>query len=162
MKHYIKYISCILGIFTCSLYSMYNFNVNEAFYGKKNSNPSVVDIDDIKFEDYSMNLSIIDFPMLSTFLIVENKLPILSIFLDLYKFMGYDENVRTYISYWNFFRTLKTIEWYFVEDNDNISASFTYSSSMNVNYNSMIRDLSASYSRFRLDTNILFGIHFYL
>ena len=162
MKHYIKYIACILSIFTCSLHSMYNFNVNESFFGKKDSNPSVVDIDDIKFEDYSMNLSIIDFPMLSTFLTVKNKLPILSIILDLYKFMGYDENVRTYISYWNFFRTLKTIEWYFVENNDNISVSFTYSSSMNVDYHSMIRDLSASYSRFRLDTNILLGIHFYL
>ena len=162
MEHYIKYILCILGIFTCNLYSMYNFNVNESFYLKNNSNGSEVDINDIKFEDYSSNLNILDFPMMSTFLIAQSKLPILSIFYELYNFMGYSKDVRTYISYWNFFRTLKTVEWLFIGDNKNISASFTYSSSMNVDYNSMIRDLSASCSRFRMDTNILLSIHFYL
>lgn len=32
---------------------------------------------------------------------------------------------------------------------------------MNINYNTMIRDLSASYSRFYTDTNILLGIYFH-
>ena len=114
MKYYIKYILCILGIFTCNLYSMYNFNVNESFYLKNNSNGSEVDINDIKFEDYSSNLNILDFPMMSTFLIAQSKLPILSIFYELYNFMGYSKDVRTYISYWNFFRTLKTVEWLFI------------------------------------------------
>ena len=39
---------------------MYNFNVNESFYLKNNSNGSEVDINDIKFEDYSSNLNILD------------------------------------------------------------------------------------------------------
>ncbi|WP_239648930.1 hypothetical protein [Brachyspira hyodysenteriae] len=91
---------------------------------------------------------------------VQSKIPILSIFLNLYEFMGYDKNVETSVSYLNFFRTLKTIEWYFL-GNRKVSAFFTYSSSMNINYNTMIRDLSASYSRFYTDTNILLGIYFH-
>lgn len=163
MKHYIKYILFVIIFLTYNLYPMYNFHVNEKFFGNSISkNNDEVDIDDIVFEDYSINLSIIDFPMLSKFLIAQNKLPILSLVLDLYEFIGYDENVSTYVTYWDFFRTLKTIEWSFVENNKNISVSFTYSSSMNVNYNSMIRDLSVSRSEFMIDTNILLSLHFYL
>ena len=82
--------------------------------------------------------------------------------MELYEFVGYDKNVETLVTHLNFFRTLKTIEWYFLDNNKNLSVSFSYSSTMNVNYNSMIRDLSASYSKFYIDTNVLLSIHFYL
>ncbi|WP_295158409.1 hypothetical protein [uncultured Brachyspira sp.] len=161
--HYIYiYIVYILFIFTSNLYCTPSAS-NDNFYKTDSclKSDGITDINDIVFEDYSINLTAIGFPMLSTFLMIQSKLPILSIFLDLYEFIGYSKNVSTEITYLNFFRTLKTIYWHFLDDNKSISVSFTYSSSMNVNYNSMIRDLSASYSKIYTDTNILLGIHFY-
>ncbi|WP_300369608.1 hypothetical protein [Brachyspira sp.] len=161
MKVY-KYILFILFIFSLNLYCIPSVRVDDNIYWANSYiNDGVTDIKDIVFEDYSINLNAMGFPMLSTFLNIANIIPILSLFEDLYEFIGYDKNVSTKVDYLNFFRTLKTIEWYFL-DNKNISASFTYSSSMNVDYNSMIRDLSASYSSFYIDTNILLSIHFYL
>ncbi|WP_245158065.1 hypothetical protein [Brachyspira suanatina] len=141
---------------------MQNLTVNDSFYGITFANDGITDVNDIVFEDYSINLNTIDFPMLSNFFMIQNKLPIISIFFNLYEFMGYNKSVETSVSYLNFFRTLKTIEWYFLDNNKKVSASFSYSSSMNVNYNNMIRNLSASYLQFYTDTNILLSIHFYL
>ncbi|AUJ49053.1 hypothetical protein OFR22_13940 [Brachyspira hyodysenteriae] len=155
-----KYILCILFIFSFNLYCITSVKISDSFYSITSVNDGITDINDVVFEDYSINLSTIDFPKLSTFFMVQSKIPILSIFLNLYEFMGYDKNVETSVSYLNFFRTLKTIEWYFL-GNRKVSAFFTYSSSMNINYNTMIRDLSASYSRFYTDTNILLGIYFH-
>lgn len=152
----------ILFIFTSNLYCIPSAS-NDNFYKTDSCQKSdvITDINDIVFEDYSYNLIAIGFPTLSTFLMIQSKLPFLSIFQNLYEFIGYSKNVSAYITYLNFFRTLKTIYWYFSDNNKNISVSFTYSSLMNVNYNSMIRDLSASYSKIYADTNILLGIHFY-
>ncbi|WP_157152878.1 hypothetical protein [Brachyspira murdochii] len=160
----IKYILLILGVCTSNLFCIYNFNVNGSFipFNENGLRDDVTDISDISFEDYSMNLSTLGFPMLSTFLIVEKKLPILGIFLELYQFMGYNKDVSTHISYLDFFRTLKTIEYFFVQGSKDLSVSFSYSSTMNVNYNSMIRDLSASYSDLYTDTDILFAVNFYI
>ena len=157
-----KYILCILFVFSFNLYCIPSVRVNDNFYRVSSVNDGITDIKDISYEDYSMNLNTIGFPMLSTFFKIEDKLPVLSILLELYEFVGYDKNVETLVTHLNFFRTLKTIEWYFSDNNKNLSVSFSYSSTMNVNYNSMIRDLSASYSKFYIDTNVLLSIHFYL
>ncbi len=158
----LKYVFCFLIVFTSNLFCMYNFQLNDTFYGLNFNNDGITDIKDIKYEDYSVNLTTLGFPMLSSLVVVQNKFPVLDILLEFYSFIGYSEEVNTHIDYLNFFRTLKTIEYFFIDGNDNISFSFSYSSTMNVCYNSMIRDLSGSYSKFYIDTNILFGFNFYI
>ncbi|AEM21643.1 hypothetical protein Bint_1020 [Brachyspira intermedia PWS/A] len=157
-----KYVLFVLFIFSFDLYCFTGVNITDSFYSKSYIDDGVTDINDIVFEDYSINLNTIGFPMLSNFFILKDKFPILSIFYNLYDFIGYDKSIKTYIMHLDFFRTFKTIEWNCLDINKNISFSFSYSSSMNVNYNSIIRDLSASCSRFCMDTNILLGIHFFL
>ena len=152
-----KYVLFILFVFSFNLYSFASINMIDNFYSTTSINDGVIDINDIVFEDYSINLNTLDFPMLSNFFMVKDKFPILSIFYNLYNFIGYDKNIKTSIMYLNFFRTLKTIEWNVL----GVSFSFSYSSSMNIDYNTIIRDLSASYSRFYTDTNIFLGIHFF-
>ncbi|WP_300753073.1 hypothetical protein [uncultured Brachyspira sp.] len=143
---------------------MYNFNENGSLIPLNmiRVNNYVTDINNISFEDYSPNLSILGFPMLSSFLIAEKKLPILSIFLELYQFMGYTKEVSSHVSHLGFFTTLKTVEYFFVQGSKDVSVSFSYSSTMNVNYNSMIRDLSASYSDRTSGTSMLFSFNFYI
>ncbi|MEI0557933.1 hypothetical protein [Brachyspira intermedia] len=157
-----KYVLLFFFLFSFNLYCFSGFNIIDSFYGKSCIDDGVTDINDIVFEDYSINLNTIGFPMLSNFFMLKDKFPILSIFYNLYDFIGYDKSIKTYIMHFDFFRTFKTIEWNCSEINKNISFSFSYSSSMNVNYNTIIRDLSASCSRFYTDTNILLGIHFFL
>ncbi|PCG18783.1 hypothetical protein KQ44_13740 [Brachyspira sp. G79] len=154
----------ILGVCTSNLFCIYNFNENGSLIPLKmiRVNNYVTDINNISFEDYSPNLSILGFPMLSSFLIAEKKLPILSIFLELYQFMGYTKEVASHVSHLGFFSTLKTIEYFFVQGSKDVSVSFSYSSTMNVNYNSMIRDLSASYSDITSGTSMLFAFNFYI
>ncbi|WP_240516704.1 hypothetical protein [Brachyspira sp. G79] len=146
------------------MFCIYNFNENGSLIPLKmiRVNNYVTDINNISFEDYSPNLSILGFPMLSSFLIAEKKLPILSIFLELYQFMGYTKEVASHVSHLGFFSTLKTIEYFFVQGSKDVSVSFSYSSTMNVNYNSMIRDLSASYSDITSGTSMLFAFNFYI
>ena len=158
----LKYIFCFLVIFTSNLFCIYNFQVNDSFYGLNSINDGITDIKDIYFEDYSINLTTLGFPMFSSLVVVQDKLSILDILLEFYRFIGYSKAVNTHVDYLNFFRTLKTIEYFFVEGSDSISFSFSYSSTMNVYYNSMIRDLSGSYSKFYIDTNIQFGFNFYI
>lgn len=160
----IKYILLILAVFTSNLFCMYNFNDNGNLLPLKmiRLNNYVTDINNISFEDYSLNLSILSFPMLSSFLIAEKKLPILSIFLELYQFMGYTKEVASHVSHLGFFTTLKTIEYFFVQGSKDVSVSFSYSSTMNVNYNSMLRNLSASYSDRSSSTSMLLSINFYI
>lgn len=160
----IKYILLVLGICTSNLFCMYNLNDSGNLIPLKmiRLNNYVTDINNISFEDYSLNLSILSFPMLSSFLIAEKKLPILSIFLELYQFMGYTKEVASHVSHLGFFTTLKTIEYFFVQGSKDVSVSFSYSSTMNVNYNSMFRDLSASYSDRTSNTSMLFAFNFYI
>lgn len=158
----LKYIFCFLIVFTSNLFCIYNFQVNDSFYGLNSANDGITDIKDITFEDYSINLTTLGFPMYSSLVAVQNKLTILDILLEFYRFIGYSKDVNTHVDYLNFFRTLKTMEYFFVEGNKDISFSFSYSSTMNVYYNSMIRDLSGSYSKFYIDTNIQFGFNFYI
>ncbi len=160
----IKYILLVLGICTSNLFCMYNFNDSGNLIPLKmiRLNNYVTDINNISFEDYSLNLSILSFPMLSSFLIAEKKLPILSIFLELYQFMGYTKEAVAHVSHLGFFTTLKTIEYFFVQGSREVSLSFSYSSTMNVNYNSMFRDLSASYSDRTSNTSMLFAFNFYI
>ena len=160
----IKYILLVLGICTSNLFCMYNFNDSGNLIPLKmiRLNNYVTDINNISFEDYSLNLSILSFPMLSSFLIAEKKLPILSIFLELYQFMGYTKEAVAHVSHLGFFTTLKTIEYFFVQGSREVSLSFSYSSTMNVNYNSMFRDLSASYSDRASNTSMLFAFNFYI
>ena len=93
----IKYILLIFAVFTSNLFCMYNFNDSGNLIPLKmiRLNNYVTDINNISFEDYSLNLSILSFPMLSSFLIAEKKLPILSIFLELY---------QSFISLWAILR----------------------------------------------------------
>lgn len=156
----IKCILFILFVSACNLFCMYDFNINNSFV-IPNGN-GITDISDIDFEDYSSDLKILDFPMISSLLVLQNTIPIFDIFLDVYRFLGYSDEIRSSVHYLDFFRTLKTIEYFFVEGSKNISVSFSYSSTMNIYYNSMIRDLSASYSDFYIDTNVFLGIHFYI
>lgn len=156
-----KYILCILFISCFNLYSFTSVNIIDNFYSTTSINDGITDINDIFFEDYSINLNTLDFPMLSNFFMVKDKFPILSIFYNLYDFIGYNKNVKTYVMYLSFLRTFKTIEWNFLDGNEDIAFSFSYSSSMNTNYNTMIRDLSASYLGFYTYTNILLSIHFF-
>lgn len=160
----IKYILLIFAVFTSNLFCMYNFNDNGNLIPLKmiRLNNYVTDINNISFEDYSLNLSILSFPMLSSFLIAEKKLPILSIFLELYQFMGYTKEVASHVSHLGFFTTLKTIEYFFVQGSKDVSVSFSYSSTMNVNYNSMLRNLSASYSDRSSSASMLLSVNFYI
>lgn len=160
----IKYILLIFAVFTSNLFCMYNFNDNGNLIPLKmiRLNNYVTDINNVSFEDYSLNLSILSFPMLSSFLIAEKKLPILSIFLELYQFMGYTKEVASHVSHLGFFTTLKTIEYFFVQGSKDVSVSFSYSSTMNVNYNSMLRNLSASYSDRSSSASMLLSVNFYI
>ncbi|WP_241392466.1 hypothetical protein [Brachyspira hyodysenteriae] len=63
-----KYILCILFIFSFNLYCITSVNISDSFYSITSVNDGITDINDVVFEDYSINLSTIDFPKLSTFL----------------------------------------------------------------------------------------------
>ena len=154
-----KYILCIIIFCNINLYSSVLYN----YYGNdKLINNEFVDIKYIGYQDYSLVLSIIDFPRLSDFLIFKDKLPILEIFEKLYIFIGYSGMFRAKVEYLNFFKTIKSIEYFFVENNKNLSVSFSYSSYMDVNYNSMIRDLSASCKEIFSDSVILLSLNYYI
>ena len=76
--------------------------------------------------------------------------------------MGYTKEVASHVSHLGFFTTLKTIEYFFVQGSKDVSVSFSYSSTMNVNYNSMLRNLSASYSDRSSSASMLLSVNFYI
>ena len=145
-------------MYTSSLFCMYDFNLNDTFYSLRPLNTGVIDIRDISFNDYSLNFNILGFPTLSKFLMLKKSLPVLDLFLEGYKFIGYNIDISTYVRSINFFRTLKTVEYFF--NGDNMSLSFSYSSIMNAYDNSIIRNLSASYRGISMDTQ-MFKSHRY-
>lgn len=116
-------------------------------------------IETINYNDYSQNLTILSFPMVSAAMWFKD-FPILDLVLDLYTFVAYNEKINTFVTYLNFYRTLKSIEYEFGKSD--FSAVFYYSSSMNNYYNSMIRDLSISYNKYYFGTDIYLGINYYL
>lgn len=116
-------------------------------------------IETINYNDYSQNLIILSFPMVSAAMWFKD-FPILDLVLDLYTFVAYNEKINTFVTYLNFYRTLKSIEYEFGKSD--FSAVFYYSSGMNNYYNSMIRDLSISYNKYYFGTDIYLGINYYL
>ena len=116
-------------------------------------------IETINYNNYSQNLTILGFPMVSSAMWFKD-FPLLDLILDVYVFVAYNKNVNTFVTYLNFYRTLKSIEYRF--EKSNFSLVFYYSSTMNNYYNSMIRDLSITYSKYYFDTHIYLGFNYYL
>lgn len=119
----------------------------------------LIGIETINYNDYSQNLKILSFPMVSSAMWFKD-FPILDLILDVYVFVAYNKNVNTFVTYLNFYRTLKSIEYRF--EKSNFSLVFYYSSTMNNYYNSMIRDLSITYSKYYFDTHVYLGFNYYL
>lgn len=115
-------------------------------------------IETINYNNYSQNLTIIGFPMVSSAMWFKD-FPILDLILDVYVFVAYNKNVNTFVTYLNFYRTLKSIEYRF--EKSNFSLIFYYSSTMNNYYNSMIRDLSISYKEYYFGTHMYLGFNYY-
>lgn len=115
-------------------------------------------IETINYNDYSQNLKILSFPMVSSAMWFKD-FPILDLILDVYVFVAYNKNVNTFVTYLNFYRTLKSIEYRF--EKSNFSLVFYYSSTMNNYYNSMIRDLSISYKEYYFGTHMYLGFNYY-
>lgn len=116
-------------------------------------------IESVNYNDYSQNLTILGFPMVSSAMWFKD-LPLLNLVLDIYTFIAYNDNVRTLVTYLNFQRTLKSIEYNF--NKSDFSAVFYYSSGMNNYYNSMIRDLSISDGKYYFKTHMYLGFNYYL
>ena len=116
-------------------------------------------IETINYNNYSQNLTILGFPMVSSAMWFKN-FPILDLILDVYVFVAYNKNVNTFVTYLNFYRTLKSIEY--KVGKSNFSSVFYYSSGMNNYYNSMIRDLSISYKEYYFGTDLYLGFNYYL
>ena len=119
----------------------------------------LIGIETINYNDYSQNLKILSFPMVSSAMWFKD-FPVLDLILDVYVFVAYNKNVNTFVTYLNFYRTLKSIEYKFGESD--FSAVFYYSSGMNNYFNSMIRDLSISYNKCYFGTDIYLGVNYYL
>lgn len=115
-------------------------------------------IETINYNNYSQNLTILGFPMVSSAMWFKD-FPILDLILDVYVFVAYNKNVNTFVTYLNFYRTLKSIEYRF--EKSNFSLVFYYSSIMNNYHNSMIRDLSITYSKYYFDTHVYLGFNYY-
>lgn len=116
-------------------------------------------IETINYNNYSKNLTILGFPMVSSAIWFKD-FPILDLVLDVYVFVAYNKNVNTFVTYLNFYRTLKSIEYKFSQSD--FSLVFYYSSCMNNYYNSMIRDLSISYKEYYFGTDMYLGFNYYL
>ena len=115
-------------------------------------------IETINYNNYSQNLTILGFPMVSSAMWFKD-FPLLDLILDVYVFVAYNKNVNTFVTYLNFYRTLKSIEYRF--EKSNFSLVFYYSSTMNNYYNSMIRDLSISYKEYYFGTHMYLGFNYY-
>ena len=148
-------IEILLATFSASQLAAYISSSPMYFMEEK----ELIGIETINYNNYSQNLTIIGFPMVSSAMWFKN-FPILDLILDVYVFVAYNKNVNTFVTYLNFYRTLKSIEYRF--EKSNFSLVFYYSSTMNNYYNSMIRDLSITYSKYYFDTHIYLGFNYYL
>ena len=155
---FIKKILLIVIFITISSVSQLNGYISSSpmyFMEEK----ELIGIETINYNDYSQNLKILSFPMVSSAMWFKD-FPVLDLILDVYVFVAYNKNVNTFVTYLNFYRTLKSIEYKFGESD--FSAVFYYSSGMNNYFNSMIRDLSISYNKCYFGTDIYLGVNYYL
>ena len=155
---FIKKILLIIILLTVSAVSQLNAYISSQpmYYFEKEE---LKGIETIIYNDYSQNLTILGFPMVSSAMWFKD-FPLLNTVLDIYEFVAYNKNVNTFVTYLNFYRTLKAIEYRF--DKSDFSAVFYYSSAMNNYYNSMIRDLSTTYSEYYFGTHLYLGFNYYL
>ena len=155
---FIKKILLIIILLTVSAVSQLNAYISSQpmYYLEKQE---LKGIETINYNNYSQNLTILGFPMVSSAMWFKN-FPLLNTVLDIYEFVAYNKNVNTFVTYLNFYRTLKAIEYRF--DKSDFSAVFYYSSTMNNYYNSMIRDLSTTYSEYYFGTHLYLGFNYYL
>ena len=154
---FIKKILLIVIFITISSVSQLNGYISSSpmhFMEEK----ELIGIETINYNDYSQNLKILSFTMASSAMWFEN-FPILDLILDVYVFVAYNKNVNTFVTYLNFYRTLKSIEYRF--EKSNFSLVFYYSSIMNNYHNSMIRDLSISYKEYYFGTHMYLGFNYY-
>ena len=154
---FIKKILLIIILLTVSAVSQLNAYISSQpmYYLEKQE---LKGIETINYNNYSQNLTILGFPMVSSAMWFKN-FPLLNTVLDIYEFVAYNKNVNTFVTYLNFYRTLKAIEYRF--DKSDFSAVFYYSSAMNNYYNSMIRDLSTTYSEYYFGTHLYLGFNYY-
>lgn len=150
-------IEILLATFSASQLAAYISS--SPMYFMEMEEKELIGIETINYNDYSQNLKILSFPMVSSAMWFKD-FPILDLILDVYVFVAYNKNVNTFVTYLNFYRTLKSIEYRF--EKSNFSLVFYYSSTMNNYYNSMIRDLSITYSKYYFDTHIYLGFNYYL
>lgn len=150
-------IEILLATFSVS--QLNGYISSSPMYFMEMEEKELIGIETINYNDYSQNLTIIGFPMVSSAMWFKD-FPILDLILDVYVFVAYNKNVNTFVTYLNFYRTLKSIEYRF--EKSNFSLVFYYSSTMNNYYNSMIRDLSITYSKYYFDTHIYLGFNYYL
>ena len=155
---FIKKILLIIILLTVSAVSQLNAYISSQpmYYLEKQE---LKGIETINYNNYSQNLTILGFPMVSSAMWFKD-FPLLNTVLDIYEFVAYNKNVNTFVTYLNFYRTLKAIEYRF--DKSDFSAVFYYSSTMNNYYNSMIRDLSTTYSEYYFGTHLYLGFNYYL
>ncbi|WP_302272737.1 hypothetical protein [Brachyspira aalborgi] len=147
-------IEILLATFSASQLAAYISSSPMYFMEEK----ELIGIETINYNDYSQNLKILSFPMVSSAMWFKD-FPILDLILDVYVFVAYNKNVNTFVTYLNFYRTLKSIEYRF--EKSNFSLVFYYSSIMNNYYNSMIRDLSISYKEYYFGTHMYLGFNYY-
>ena len=148
-------IEILLATFSASQLAAYISSSPMYFMEEK----ELIGIETINYNDYSQNLKILSFPMVSSAMWFKD-FPVLDLILDVYVFVAYNKNVNTFVTYLNFYRTLKSIEYRF--EKSNFSLVFYYSSTMNNYYNSMIRDLSISYKEYYFGTHMYLGFNYYL
>ena len=156
---FIKKILLIVIFITISSVSQLNGYISGSpMYFIYMEEKELIGIETINYNDYSQNLKILSFPMVSSAMWFKD-FPLLDLILDVYVFVAYNKNVNTFVTYLNFYRTLKSIEYRF--EKSNFSLVFYYSSIMNNYYNSMIRDLSISYNKCYFGTDIYLGVNYY-
>ena len=123
-------IEILLATFSASQLAAYISSSPMYFMEEK----ELIGIETINYNDYSQNLKILSFPMVSSAMWFKD-FPLLDLILDVYVFVAYNKNVNTFVTYLNFYRTLKSIEYRF--EKSNFSLVFYYSSTMNNYHNSM-------------------------
>ena len=151
----ILFIVILLATLSASQLTAYISSSPMYFWEKK----ELKGIETINYNNYSQNLTILGFPMVSSAMWFKD-FPVLDLVLDVYVFIAYNKNVNTFVNYLHFYRTLKSIEYKFSKSN--FALAFYYSSGMNNYYNSMIRDLSISYKDYYFGTHMYLGFNYYL
>ena len=83
----------------------------------------LIGIETINYNDYSRNLKILSFPMVSSAMWFKN-FPILDLILDVYVFVAYNKNVNTFVTYLNFYHNTFCISCHFRKDMDHLGKFF--------------------------------------